>query len=461
MEAIAVIAGIVGLIWGAVVFLRGGLLGGCLAVLLAGTVLQRALLQDRTGFAAADGRPSAAGAAGRAIRRLAPLGLGRPKPLGKPEIILLVFVGDAGAEHLHLRLEGVELSAGVVADRLLSHARHGLLDRAAGEAVGARRAGGVRLPGRLRRLSGLTSLAEYFQAWWLVFPRYIATTGMDSTAEFVGRARGPLLHPIGNGILLAICLGSTLLWWPRLNRAGQLRCCAVTILLLAAIYCTLTRSVWIGGMLTLALVVGLAIPWNWRLPLLGGGLLVVLVATVAEWDQLVAFKRDKALGADKTAESVELRPIMAGVAWQMFLDRPLFGCGYSQYKTEHLNYVSDRSTDLPLERARGYIPHNVVFSLLTETGLVGLGLFAAMLIYWARDAWRLWRDTSVPLWVRQQGLLLLVALGVYMVNGMFHDVSVVPMANMALFFLAGVTAGLRPQLQVLGWPAARVGYASA
>ena len=142
---------------------------------------------------------------------------------------------------------------------------------------------------------------------------------------------------------------------------------------------------------------------------------------------------------------------MAVVAWQMFLDRPLFGCGYSQYKTEHLNYVSDRSTNLPLERARGYIPHNVAFSLLTETGLIGFGLFAAMLAYWARDAWRLWREASLPLWARQQGLLLLVALGVYLINGMFHDVSVVPMANMTLFFLAGITAGLRQQTP-LRWP---------
>ena len=225
---------------------------------------------------------------------------------------------------------------------------------------------------------------------------------------------------------------------------GQLLLVLVTLLLLAAIYCTLTRSVWMGGMLTLALAVGLALPWNWRLPLLGGGLLVAALAGRDAMGQLLAFKRDKALAAEKTAESVELRPIMAVVAWHMFLDRPLLGCGYSQYKTEHLNYLSDRSTDLPLERARGYIPHNVAFSLLTETGLVGLGLFAAMLVYWARDAWRLWRNAALPLWARQQGLLLLVALGVYLVNGMFHDVSVVPMANMTLFFLAGVTAGLRP-----------------
>ena len=164
----------------------------------------------------------------------------------------------------------------------------------------------------------MTSLAEYFQAWWLVFPKYIVTTAADADAEFVGRGRGPLLNPIANGMLLAICLGSTLMWWPRLSRVGQLLLLAVALLLLAAIYCTLTRSVWMGGMLALALAVGLALPWSWRLPLLGGGVLAAVLVAATQWEQLLAFKRDKALGAEKTAESVELRPILAVVAWQMF-----------------------------------------------------------------------------------------------------------------------------------------------
>ena len=155
----------------------------------------------------------------------------------------------------------------------------------------------------------------------------------------------------------------------------------MTLLFLAAFYCTLTRSVWMGGILVLALAVGLALPWNWRLPLLGGGLAAAVLLAATHWDELLTFKRDEALAADKTAESVELRPILAKVAWEMFLDRPLLGCGYYQYKTEHLNYLSDRSTSLPLERAREFIPHNVALSLLTETGLLGLGLFAAMLSF--------------------------------------------------------------------------------
>jgi O-antigen ligase len=446
MEAIAVIAGIVGLIWGTVVFLRGGLVGGCLAVLLAGTCFSVPFYKIELGpLPLTAERVLLVLLVGQYIvwRRW---GWADPKPLGKPEILLLAFTGllvlstftsDWQASNYQpVSWLIIYYLMPAVVYWIARQAK--LSERTALALFGCLAIFGVYL--------AVTSLAEYFQAWWLVYPKYIVTTAMNGTGEFVGRGRGPLLHPIGNGILLAICLGGTLFWWPRLSRAGQLALVSVSLLLVVAIYCTLTRSVWIGGMLTLALVVGLAIPWNWRLPLLGGGLLVAAVACVTEWDQLVSFKRDKALEADKTAESVELRPVMAVVAWHMFLDRPLLGCGYSQYKTEHLNYLSDRSTNLPLERARGYIPHNVAFSLLTETGLIGLGLFAAMLIYWARDAWRLWRNTTVPLWARQQGLLLLVALGVYLVNGMFHDVSVVPMANMTLFFLAGVTAGLRPQV---------------
>ena len=106
MEAIAVIAGIVGLIWGAVVFLRGGLLGGCLAVLLAGTCFSVPFFKIELGPLPLT--------ADRVLLVLLVVqyvvwrrwGLADPKPLGKPEIILLVFIGHDGAEHLQLRLAG-------------------------------------------------------------------------------------------------------------------------------------------------------------------------------------------------------------------------------------------------------------------------------------------------------------------------------------------------------------------
>jgi O-antigen ligase len=291
-----------------------------------------------------------------------------------------------------------------------------------------------------------TAWAEYFEIWPLVFPSYIASA-TRKTAEFLGRARGPFLSPISNGIFLSICLGAALMLWPRLGRRGRMLMIPLYLLFSGAIYMTLTRSVWISGMLTLALVVGAAIPRKRRLPIFGLGLMLLILAATTQWDQLLSFKRDRYLSAEKTAESAQLRPVLATVAWQMFLDHPLFGCGFSQYAVAHVNYLADRSSGLDLEQVRNYIQHNVVLSLLTETGLVGVGLFLAIAALWGLDAWRLWSAQSLPLENRQMGLLMLVALTAYFTNGMFHDVSVSAMANMSLFFIAGVTASLRPLVQ--------------
>jgi O-antigen ligase len=444
MEAIIVIAAVVGLIWGLVLLTRGGLLGGCLAVLLAGTCFSVPFFKIELGpLPLTADRLLLVLLVGQYViwRRW---GLADPKPLGKPEYLLLIFtaVMVLSTFSADWTAKNYQPLSWLIIYYLMPAAIYWIArqtkysERTMLGLFGCFALFGVYL--------ALTSLAEYFQLWWIVFPQYIATTAASADAEFVGRGRGPLLNPIANGIMLTACFGSAMFWWPRLNRPKQLLLLAIGLLFVAALYCSMTRSVWMGGIFAVALAIGLALPWNWRLPLLGSGLLVLVILTATQWENLLAFKRDKALSAEQTAESAELRPIMAMVAWHMFLDRPLLGCGYAQYGTEHNNYLSDRSTDMPLERVRDYIPHNVIFSLLTETGLVGLGLFLAMVFYWTRDAWRLWSGAALPLWARQQGLLMLIFLGVYFINGMFHDVSVQPMMNMMLFFLAGVTAGLRP-----------------
>ncbi len=128
----------------------------------------------------------------------------------------------------------------------------------------------------------------------------------------------------------------------------------------------------------------------------------------------------------------------------MFLDRPLVGCGLGQYSDQCVDYLHDPSTDLPLETARRYVQHNVWLALLTETGLVGAGLFSILLWLWTAHAWRLWHSSTAPPWARRQGLLWLALLGMYIPCAMFHNVSLIPMVNMLMFFLAGLTMGLRP-----------------
>ncbi|MFZ5829510.1 MAG: O-antigen ligase family protein [Planctomycetota bacterium] len=296
------------------------------------------------------------------------------------------------------------------------------------------------------------TVAEYLQLWGALFPRYIAATAAEAGTEFVGRGRGPLLNPIGNGVMLCTCFAASLMHWPRLPRWGKLLLLAGSLLFVAAIYATLTRSVWMSGILTLAIVVGLSLPARLRLPVLGGGLVLTVALAGVFWESILTYKRDRDLEAGKAAESAALRPVLAMIAWNMFLDRPILGCGYGQYQRVHLEYTADRSSGLPLEAGRGYVAHNVFLGQLTENGMVGLGLFLALGLVWGLDAWRLWSDARLPLWARQQGLLLLTVLGVYFLNGMFHDLAIVPMANMLLFFVAGVTAGLRPLTEPWAWP---------
>ncbi len=79
--------------------------------------------------------------------------------------------------------------------------------------------------------------------------------------------------------------------------------------------------------------------------------------------------------------------------------------------------------------------------MLTETGLVGLGLFLAILALWGRTAWRLASDRGLPDWVRAQGALTVGALGLYVCQALFHELSYLSMDNALLFFLAGITTG--------------------
>jgi hypothetical protein len=43
------------------------------------------------------------------------------------------------------------------------------------------------------------------------------------------------------------------------------------------------------------------------------------------------------------------------------------------------------------------------------------------------------------------GIVMIVVLSNFLVNGLFHDVSIIPMGNMLLFFMAGITSNLHRQ----------------
>ena len=62
-----------------------------------------------------------------------------------------------------------------------------------------------------------------------------------------------------------------------------------------------------------------------------------------------------------------------------FAINPVFGVGFGRFYDRKLPYLSDRSQNFELESIRPLHHHNTLLSVLTETGLVGLAAFVAML----------------------------------------------------------------------------------
>lgn len=435
MEFLFFLVAAVGLVWLVAFLLRGSLVAGCLVMLVGGSLFGYTFWNGGTVPVTIDRLLAVVLAVMYAIHRQ--LGWANRKPMTRADWVLLSFLGaliistfthDWQFQHSKPVFKLVQyFLIPAVAYWVIRQAP--LDERKAKWVFGTLAVFGVYV--------SLTALAELTGQYWALFPRHLASAQL----EFFGRARGPLLNPAGNGALITLCLLAGLTFWPYFRRHGQLMLLGFTSLSTAAIYATLTRSSWIAGGLGLAIFISFSAPRSWRNLLIGTGVVGVLMLTVAKWDQIWNLKRDAELEASASADSAALRPLLAKVAWNMFADHPLAGSGFGQYDREKLPYLADRSETMPLDKTRPYVQHNAFLGLLADTGLIGAGLFAAVLLSWAIAAFRLARDRAAPLWCRQIGVVFLAFLGAYLPTANFHDTNMMDMMNVWLFFMGGLVIG--------------------
>jgi O-antigen ligase len=282
----------------------------------------------------------------------------------------------------------------------------------------------------------ITSVCEMLDLRAFVFPRFIND---PKIWEFYGRGRGPLLNPAGNGIVMILGLAACVIRFFSSRRHGKAIYAALALVALAGCQATLTRSVWVGAVLTISLLGIFYVPVKVRVVALAMAIVFAGAMSLGLKEQLLSIKRDKALSAAEAAKSVELRPLLATVAWEMFKDRPLAGHGYGGYRKAAEPYHAIRSYGIPLENVRPYVQHNVFLSLLVDLGLIGLSLHLLLVMSMAFIAWQLARNHDDGTPHRQIGMLMIGMLAGYFTNGMFHDVSVIEMVHCYLFVLAGLT----------------------
>lgn len=290
-----------------------------------------------------------------------------------------------------------------------------------------------------------TAVAETRGLSAFIFPKYILASEFR---EFLGRARGPFLNPVTNGVFMAVCISCALMWWPRTNslrvRSAIL---GLSLLICFGLYSTYTRSTW------LSFVIGMGAFVFWPSERYQKGLMIIAATVMAIVlfpmisDKIFSFKRDQEVTLAEMEKSARLRPLFAEVAWDMFQDRPLLGVGFAQYAKAKYPYLQSPHTTKPLMTTRSLYQHNVFLGYVVDTGLVGLGMLVGLLITVLLSSWEIWENRSLDLWARQFALANIVLLITYIVNGMFHDVSISPMIHTLLFFWTGIVSNVcsRPE----------------
>lgn len=282
----------------------------------------------------------------------------------------------------------------------------------------------------------LTAIAETLHAWQLVFPRYIA----DSTIGLhFGRARGPGLNSVSLGVYLGASTVAALLLVPRSTRPMQVVWACVAGLTTAATILTYTRSAWLGLALAATLVVTLQLPRRIRKPACVLALGSMLVMGLIAKNEIISLEREDS--ASVSAHSAQQRLAFAYVSYNMFMDHPLMGVGFGRFVDKKLPYLNDRSQSFELESLRYLDHHNTFLSLLTETGMLGLFAYTALLVFWGAAGWRLYNlETADPM-VRALGLLLIGVLAVYVSSAVFHDLTLVHSDQWLLFLIGGSAMG--------------------
>ncbi len=280
----------------------------------------------------------------------------------------------------------------------------------------------------------LTGIAEWRNWSVLVFPKYIMSPNVQ---EFLGRRRGPFLNPIVDGTFMIAGWLALMSFWPK----ASLWWCAVilmgSLVFLAGIYATLTRSVWISLFVCVGGTAWILASTRAKGVLVIGSAVAAAVVLVFLRGDLNSFKRDKYVTEEEMSESVSLRPLLAQVAWKMFLDKPLLGHGFGQYTAAKRLY-HQQVTDEPLKKVLPYTQHNVLLSYLTETGAVGGSLLLAIWALFGWTAWKVFRDPNRDRPSRAMGVISLSVLLCYAINGMFHDVSIMPMFGSLYYLTMGL-----------------------
>jgi O-antigen ligase len=283
----------------------------------------------------------------------------------------------------------------------------------------------------------ITSIFEYANLRQFIFPRYIVNPDIGI---HIDRARGPLLNAAFNGvgILVGFICGIHLLG----KKTGLTRICYILSLLLffPAIFFTLTRSVYLG----LLIAVSILIKWyktsssKWKLI----SLPLTLVVIVGFINLPRFFSTDRRQGGVYQVEEVAIRMALIQQSIYLFSIHPFAGVGLAQFIPASLKEYKGRVSFIA-ESSEQQMQHNHLLGLAVELGAAGILPYMMIIIMIFRRLMQLTGSLPSTGILGKNMLIVIAAVWcVYLSNNFFVEPSLNLFLNAVPFIFAGIADGL-------------------
>ncbi len=284
---------------------------------------------------------------------------------------------------------------------------------------------------------GVTAFLEIAGPTSLVFPRYI----MDPSVGIqFGRARGPFLGSEADGLVMLACGFAAAYGVARWRGLWRLVAVLTVVACALGALLTLTRSIWVGGVLGAVLAFGLDRRLRRALPVLGAVLVVAVLVALA----VVPGLRESVTARAGTQRSVYDRQNTNAAALRVIEQHPLDGLGWVQFLDQGELYVRQDPT-YPITNVHIEV-HNVALGRMAELGLPGgllwVGTVLAGPAYLALRRRRPAVPGAQPEDDDAHGWRL-VLVGVLVSWGVAANLSPLPypLPNLLVWLVAGVASG--------------------
>ncbi len=291
----------------------------------------------------------------------------------------------------------------------------------------------------------ITAFFEYTNLRQFVFPRYINNFEMGI---HVDRARGPFLNAPFNGVGILIGLISGLHLLQKKMGFAKTFYQAALLLFFPAVFFTLTRSVYVGLLITLVIFLGwykTSFP-KWKL--LSLPLAVVLIVGAVNSPRLLSSERRE--GGVAQVEEVSIRLALLKRSVYMFMGQPFTGIGFAQFAP-----ATTRSYRGPVSsiEAGGLqtIQHSHLMGIAAEPGIAGVLSYLTLIILILHRLRQLaGKLPGEGIMGNNLRITILAIWGVYLGNNLFVEPTSNIFVNAVPFLFAGIADGLYTRSLELG-----------